>query len=192
MALMGEVPQADYWHVRLEGSRKDVAEALKIFPSPVVTHNKGLFSKDIRAYHSGGAVMLDGKRVGSDCLECQFPTNLPVVSHYSPIFSVGFTFSRKFSLHAVAQKFMQKTDNSNLEIFELRRQILHYGRRYTADRPDAYTVKGLIASTDVKRMIDFYEELKNEGSSSIGELRYSPYPKFDLGHSVDSDRSGIL
>jgi hypothetical protein len=85
-----------------------------------------------------------------------------------------------------AQRFVQKTDNSNLEIIELRRQIIRWGKIYIADRPDAYNVKGIIASTDVKEMVDFYEELKNEGSSSLGDLRYSPYLEFSL------DRSGLL
>lgn len=188
--VITDVMQTNYWHLILEGSRKNVAEALKLFPSPVVTSKKGWFTKNIRAYHSGGAVLVNGIRAEDRCLECQFPSfsNVDGLKYYTPMFSAGFEFKRRFPFRPTAQSFMetlqQTTDNSDLVEVELTRQITdRYGRKYTADMPEGYEVRGVIASTDVKRMIDFYEELKNKGGNSLGDFRYSPYSKFRLEES---------
>lgn len=187
---MEEVIQSDYWHIELKGSRKDVAEALKIFPSPVSTHKSGWFTKNIRAYHSGGAVKINGTRAGVACVDSQFPNfeNIPGLKHYSPILSAGFELSDVFLLESDADSFMQRLQEKNdfysLQKHNQTRFIVRGGRTYKEDRPASYRVEGFVASNDFSKAVVLHKNLKSDGVNFLGDIRWSPYSnRFDIKDS---------
>ncbi len=185
-----EVTQADYWHIVLDGSRKDVKKALDVFPSPTITQNKGLFHKNVRAYHSGGAVISTGQRTGESCLECQFPNfeNIPGLKHYTPIVSAGFRFDRHFDSEHSARMMIAIFRDTGFDFSdscqgEIVRGKRINGRNYWSETPEYYYVKGIVSSKDFKRVLKAYQDFKEIGGA-VGDIYVSPFNNFKL----ESDR----
>lgn len=169
-----DVPQSDYWHVSLKGFRPKVMNTMKIFPPLTTTQNEGILYKNVRAYHQGGPVLINGKRADKTCLECEFPYNLPTVEHYLPIGSLGFGFWRFFSRESNARSFRNTmawaTQLSDLEVHSNYKHVTDkFGRHYTSDLPLNHRVSGIIADINISKMVDFYKDLA-EGDFSCGEL----------------------
>ncbi|MEI7719029.1 MAG: hypothetical protein WCI72_04120 [archaeon] len=187
MAGSESILQTNYWHVTLEGSRKNVLAALAIFPSPVTTFHEGVFHKNVRAYHSGGAVLINGSRARAGFMDCMFPSpvTLPSVLSYGPINSAGFGFYKSFKDRQLAKEFMQSIDSSmnlsHLEETELKASIKDAeGREYIAVNSSGCAIKGTIASTDIKSILSFYDTLKTEQVGTVGNMKYSPMREFDI------------
>lgn len=187
-----DVPQSDYWHVSLKGHRWAVGKALEMFPSSKITQNKGLFYKNVRAYHSGGAVLIDRKKAGETCLECEFPSAANSVEHYFPVGSLGFKFDRNFHKLSAAELVFNNinfgAELSKLKLFELRGSIFDLaGRKYSSEDPMGYHVGGVVASAKIENVLEFYNRLKDPLSScSVGSLKFSTNSReFDLEKAFD-------
>ena len=181
-----DVPQSDYWHVSLKGWGLNVIKAMGIFPSLTVTQNKGLLYKNIRAYHQGGANLIYGLKAEETCLECEFPSASTVKSleHYLPVGAIGFEFWKDFETESHARSFKEAVqftagaEVSQLNLTSYHAKIEKFGRVYTSDHPISHKVFGIIADSDVQKMLKFYGDLAKGDfvNGRLGNLKFSTHP----------------
>ena len=192
MARM-DLPKVEYWHINLSGNRFSsvVNDALSVFPNPQVTYSGGIFTKKMRAYHSGGAVSTKGKRVGESCLECEFPGmgNIKGLESYIPISLLGFGVDAKFANERDAERLVrilktwEHSAGYSLENLNFTESItnIHTGKRYTCTEPYRFDVTGLWFAPDLPRTIELHTQLKNAYPNEISRLKFSSHTGgFDL------------
>lgn len=182
MAIMDVLP-ANFWHLSLKGTRKEIIKDLEKFPPLTITSDTGILTRKIRGYHSGAPINIHGDRIIGRCFEAEFPNalNTPSFESYLPVKSIMFWFDGKLYTEQEALKLYEDLEQETCgtsELVPIQRyhQIIEEftGERFRGLTPCDYGVKGIVRSANVPRIIEIREDLiKRFGSKSCSDLKFS-------------------